>query len=519
MTTALSRRRDPQLSGLASLLASEPSAIDLSSPQAATYLANLTALPLESILAEPTDLSSTSSQLTNALTNLCASSYPTFLSLHATTEGLSSTLSSFSDTLTHLLDDIPSLEQTARTFSTEIAGIQSDRRRAALVLEHTTKLQDLLELPLLADACVRNGYFQEALDLAAHAAALAARFPRVPVVQDVRAEVDASVRVLLVQLLALLREPGKLPALFKAVTFLRRMHVLPEPELALAFLTGRLAVLDVALQAVDKARDGDKDSWLRHAKRYVDVWREGVHDAVTQYGTIFVERADADTDAVRALLPAFTAHVLARLLAALRAALPHIADPTALTSLLTQLTYCATAFARLGLDFRPLLPPLFAGAVSAGVAAEFHGATGAWARALETLPPAQLGSPPVDPPAVGGAPHVPPQVLATCPPLANYANALLTTLNGLRLLAPVALLSELSRALDAELGEAGEAFLAYAGANGREEAVRGAGTVFVRVFVPFMRRALVEGVYGAQVTKTESIEKLARDWEAWLKEE
>src|SRR6266702_1692295 len=58
---------------------------ELSSSKATSYLEEIVTLPLDSILAEPANLSSTSSQLTNALTNLCISSYPTFLSLHSMT--------------------------------------------------------------------------------------------------------------------------------------------------------------------------------------------------------------------------------------------------------------------------------------------------------------------------------------------------------------------------------------------------------------------------------------------------
>src|SRR6266404_670262 len=178
------------------------SKLELSSPKATSYLAQLTTLPLDSILAEPDNLSFTSPQYTNALTNLCTSSYPTFLSLHSTTTGLTSTLSTFSNTLDTLLDDIPPLESAASSFSSEIASIQSSRRRAALVLEHSSKLQDILELPILADACVRGGHFQEALDLASHAARLVARFPHVQAVQDVYAEANGAIRTLLGQLLA-----------------------------------------------------------------------------------------------------------------------------------------------------------------------------------------------------------------------------------------------------------------------------------------------------------------------------
>ncbi|KAI0317249.1 Dor1-domain-containing protein [Amylostereum chailletii] len=506
---------------LVDILTPEPSKLDLSSPQASEYLSYITSLDLDSLLSEPTNLSSTSSHLTNALTNLCTSSYSTFLSLHATTGDLTTTLSSFSSTLDGLLEDIPILETSARSLSAEINGVQSERRRAALVLEHSAKLQDVLELPLLAESCVRNGYFQEALDLAAHAAALAARFPTVHVVQDVRAEVDSAVRTLLTQLLGMLRSPAKLPLLFKAVSFLRRMQVLPEEELALAFLTGRLETIDLALSAVDLEKKGveadrEREAWVRYMKKYIDVWREGVHDVVTQYTTIFLDRPSTSTSpsgtpsTLSALLPTFTTHLLSRLLDALREALPHIPDPTALTSLLTQLTYCATSFARVGLDFRLLLPPLFADAVRRGVTAEFVSATSAWERALDTKKPpttwlvvaSAVHSPPLPQEnTLAGAAYTPPAFLASYPPIANYLNALLTTLNSLRLLAPVSLLPELVQALDAALADAARAFVKRPEESKEDELilVKAAGTVFVKVLVPFVRRALVEGVYGFPV--------------------
>jgi hypothetical protein len=253
MTDACSPQleRGLPLAAWGDILSGAHSKVELSSPKAAAYLSQLASLSLGSILAEPDNLSSTSSQLTNALTNLCTSSYPTFLSLHRTTTGLTSTLSSFSDTLDTLLEDIPSLEPAAQSFSSEITSIQSSHRRAALILEHSSKLQDILELPVLPDACVRRTHFQEALDLATHAARLAARVPQVRAVQDVHAEANAAIRALLGQLLATLRAPGKLPTLFRAVSFLRRMRVFLERELALAFLTGRVEVLNVAVTSAE----------------------------------------------------------------------------------------------------------------------------------------------------------------------------------------------------------------------------------------------------------------------------
>ena len=518
--------RDLPLAALGDILSRGNSKLELLSPKAATYLAQLTTLPLGTILSEPDNLSSTSSQLTNALTNLCTSSYPTFLSLHRTTTGLTSTLSSFSDTLDTLLEDIPALESATHSFSSEITSIQSSRHRAALVLEHSSKLQDILELPVLADACVRGGHFQEALDLATHAARLAARFPHVQAVQDVHAEANAAIRALLGQLLATLRAPGKLPTLFRAVSFLRRMRVFPERELALAFLTGRLEALNVALASAEGEKRGldAPDAWVRYMKKYIDTWREGVHDLLTQYAAIFLERPlpdlpPEDLHTLRSLLPACTAQLLARLLDALRSALPRLPDAPALTALLTQLTYCATSFARLGFDFRTLLPPLFEDAVRARVSGEFSKAADEFARTSGAGWTA-VGAPRRDSRGgVGtttGGLHVPPQALVVYPPVAVLANALLAALNGLRLLAPVALLGDLANALDASLARAAGALLEAP----REEA-RGAAKAFVLLLVPFVRRGLIEGVYGSDlgdVPPNEALREMMEKMGSWVDE-
>jgi len=125
-----------------------------------------------------------------------------------------------------------------------------------------------------------------------------------------------------------------------------------------------------------------------------------------------------------------------------------------------------------------------------------------------------------------------------------YANDLLTTLNGLRLLAPKNLYRELLTELDKSLDEAGAAFVdvitttpltisssssAYGlqgalskeepGEKGRRTRVY-LGSLFVNVFVPFIRRALVEGVYGSEGEERENDWKsqlgFVRTWEDWL---
>ncbi|KIP03631.1 hypothetical protein PHLGIDRAFT_110631 [Phlebiopsis gigantea 11061_1 CR5-6] len=536
-------------------------------PEFSLYLTQLTGLPLSELEAEPTALSSSSAQLTNAITTLCHTSYPTFLSLHTTTSTLSSSLSSLSSSLDSLLSALPALESSARSFAQETREIQKERRKASLVLEQHDKLYDVLSLPMLLDSCVRNHNYNEALLLSNHATTLAQRFPSNPLIQSVKGECDARVQAMLTQLLAMLREQAKLPALFRAVSFLRKMKVLDEQELALAFLTGRGAYLDGALKAVDIERQGiegdknkDKEVYARFLKKYVDVWREGMYDVVTQYTTIFLERAPSTSGSPPAqlhmLLRMFTTQYLQAMLTLLRETLSLIPDPSLLTSLLTQLTYCANSFARVGLDFKPLLAPIFVDAVRLGVTQELQDASAAWSAKITSSSsgkervgttakrPSQLlvsaATAPLPPvPSASqinalraGPPHVPPQILASYPVLAVYTNAILSSLNSLRLLAPVELYHDLARALETSVVESATTLLQYAREKPWTNSGKGSltemqtaedntvlqavGAVFFDIFVPFVLRALSEGVYGRSWTTDaipQALEDVRKSWE------
>ncbi|EIM80044.1 Dor1-domain-containing protein [Stereum hirsutum FP-91666 SS1] len=575
----------------------------------------------------PTSLSSTSSQLTNALTTLCTSSYPTFLSLHTSTSSLHSSLDTFSTSLSTLLDTLPALESSSKSFSTQIKHVQSERQKASLVLDQSSKLNDILEPPFLTETCILNGFYAEALDLHCHAAALAFKFPDVRVVADVKAEVDGAIRGLVQGLVGTLREPGvKLPALWKAVGFLRKMGVFGvgeegEEELAVAFLSGRGECLEAALRAVGAGMEGEvgvglgvgasvgKEGWVRYLKKYMDMWREGVHDVVTQFSTIFLTPSTSSTSTgtstppktltplplrpstptlssptsstsprtpstfILTLLPTFTSNAIhTHLLPTLHTVLPHIQDPSSLTSLLTQLTYCATSFSRIGLDFRGLLGPIFEDTVRWSVESALKSATEEFVTLVQRetqlgtrtkgrrLPSAWLVSTTplgaiqvpqaVQANVLDGTPaHVPPHMLTSYPPLAVYVNAILTTFNSWRLLAPAALLPVLLSDLDEALATSGEVLLNYvrivedglSGAEGddnetetekgvREKevfVVRRAGEVWVRVLVPFLRRGMSEGVYGAPLEVVdgedgeerkvgEKLERVMVEWRSWL---
>ncbi|KAG5350827.1 hypothetical protein C0989_009125 [Termitomyces sp. Mn162] len=580
------------------------------------YEGHLTTLSLPALLAEPGALQTQAHHLTSSLTSLTHTSYPTFLSLHRTTAALTTSLSSLASSLSDLIStSLPALQDATAAWNTRTTDILRERSKARLVLDHHDKIKDLLDIPIFIDSCVRNGYFQEALALSSHVGVMAARPGAPPIIASVHAEVEGAIAQMLIVLLGTLNEPGrKLPALWKAVNFLRKMEAFApgkdksehgisglitdeassEELLALAFLSGRLSCLTSALEPISrdihrltnsttdeapslgipKLSDRDKEDIARFLKKYIDVWREGAYDILTQYSTIFLEQhphphptspilaSKSPTHQRRSsvqltsppqhpaptpapsLLPFLSPHLLSQLLPLLQSTLPLPPLPF-ISSILTQLTYCATAFTRVGLDFRGLVGTLVSSAIASSVRQSLqeielllpenssNKSSGKVRSFCERKPSEWLvvssvvDAPPA-PAQVQTPPHIPPQMLASYPPLAKYTNAVLGVLNALRLLAPIGILYELVGMIDETLGRAGEELMGYlkgfVGKDKEESEVqvsRAVGEAYFQVLVPFVRRALVEGVYGVPMSELgelgvdgeERLKKVLEEWE------
>lgn len=548
------------------------------------YLSYLTSLHLTDLKSEPAKLNSSSAQLTNVLITLCHTSYPTFLSVHQSVNTLSTSLDAFSSSLDALINVLPVVEQKAKGFLEEVKDVQAERKKMKVVVENLGRVEEIVGVGSVVEGCVRSGWYGEAVEVEMRIANLARMLDPDGrgVVWDVKAEVDQRIRSMVGDLLSGLRESGtnKLPVLFKTVGFLRKMGVLDEEEIAQAFLSCRLGCLKRSLEDLDVERrtsgaftpitpsfqqSSVSASGERYLKKYVDVWREGVYDLVSQFTTIFLERPAASPETaefLHSLLTTYTTHLLSVLLGTLEVTLPTVQDPSALNSLLTQLTYCATSFSRIGLDFRWIIGGLFEDAVRTSVMKGFHDARDKFIHTVSSTSSTVLSisSSSTSTTAAGSSstvepnldavrldttnpPHVPPHIITSHKPTVVYANDLLTTLNGLRLLAPKNLYRDLLTELDKSLDESGMAFvdvitttpltvpsLSTSGSQGtlsKEEAEgKGKklrvylGSLFVKVFVPFIRRALVEGVYGFEGEEAEKDWRselgFVRTWEDWL---
>lgn len=65
----------------------------------------------------------------------------------------------------------------------EAEEIGASRRMNSLTLNRHTEILEILEIPQLMDTCVRNGYYEEALELAAYVKRLEKKYTSLPVIQ------------------------------------------------------------------------------------------------------------------------------------------------------------------------------------------------------------------------------------------------------------------------------------------------------------------------------------------------
>ncbi|KAI9100512.1 Dor1-like family-domain-containing protein, partial [Phlyctochytrium arcticum] len=438
-------------------------------PDYLSYLDQLTATSLESLKLEPAKLRREASQLQTQLADLAFREYRTFLHANDCTRAMHETFDGLLTRLDALTAQIPDLASSCQSFAASSAiDVLKQRRREHLLLNQHSKMVELLEIPQLMDTLIRNGYYEEAMDLHAHVRRLLLRYPRIELLKSVADELEAATKLMLTQLVNLFTGDVKLPVCIRVIGYLRRMEAVPEPELRLIFLQQRDKYFKRRLEETcgkTPSPNALSKDHVDHLKKYIDVWtnRECFFDIVAQYRGIFSDSQsttnpsssalpksastfvyDSEThqSLTQSILSSYVTFRVQHLCAMLQAHLPYITDATQIASLCSQVMYFGQSLGWVGIDFRVVVSSLFEDAIegivrkttSQGVR-EFVG----WIREQTVLPMgSDLGST-IKNPGTGSANSqlrvIPaPTGLLAHPPLAHLLNAYFTAYNHLRAL-------------------------------------------------------------------------------------
>lgn len=132
------------------------------------YLTKLGSLKLDDVLKEPAKLQDERASILQHTQDLTVTNYKTFIQ---TAECSRNLLENFNNTeckADELLENIPKFEHKLCSFANDSNGINEMRRLNMLTLDKSPQLQEILELPQLMGSFIKDGLFEEALELAGY---------------------------------------------------------------------------------------------------------------------------------------------------------------------------------------------------------------------------------------------------------------------------------------------------------------------------------------------------------------
>uniref|UniRef100_A0A3Q2QFU1 Conserved oligomeric Golgi complex subunit 8 n=1 Tax=Fundulus heteroclitus TaxID=8078 RepID=A0A3Q2QFU1_FUNHE len=435
-------------------------------PDFSAYLSELSACGLDKLGREPERLADERNQILQQTRELAFSNYQTFIRTADCTEHIYRDFGRVEGSVSRLLDKLPRFGERCRNFMKEAEEIGVSRRMNSLTLNRHTEILEILEIPQLMDTCVRNGYYEEALELAAYVKRLEKKHSTLPVIQGIVREVRQSAQLMLNQLLQQLRTNSQLPVCLRVIGYLRRMDVFTEAELRVKFLQARGSWLSSILAAVPQ-----EDPYF-HITKTIEACRVHLFDVITQYRAIFSDEDPLAPPAgsqvalsEAAIFHGWVVQKVAEFLETLKRDLRRGVGGR-LDSLLGQCMYFGLSFSRVGADFRGQLPPLFQqvaletfrGAVQEAVE-KFQEDMNLYT--LVALPSVLGGAVPPAAPGVQPGTLQPPMALLDFQPLACFLNNVLSAFNDLRLCCPLGLAQDVSRSLEDGLKTVTRHFLVF----------------------------------------------------------
>ena len=425
-------------------------------PEFSLYLSQLSSFDIHKLTLEPARLANERCRVLDVTQELAFQNYKTFIKVAKCSKDIFKDFGVIEMRLQSLLNKLPMLSEHGQNFMKEAAGISAIRGSNSLTLTRHTELLEILEIPQLMDTCVRNQYYEDALELMFYVKRLDKKsfISEIPLMANVIKDVQQSSQLMLEQLLSQLRAAIQLPACLRVVGFLRRLECFTETELRLRFLQARNAWLESVLSTVSEG-ENDKDAY-ELITRTIEIYRVHLFDIVTQYRAIFSDDSDllfhdrlskmVDNQPYEAaIFHCWLTYRIDIFLQLLESCLEKGVG-NRLDSVLGQCMYFGQSFSRVGADFRGLLLPIFQRAVSSSflkliqdTTKEFETEMMSYSLLASSVSYNQIAAPAA--PIASSSTEVlqPPISLLDHPPLAVYVNGVLYAFNQLRICLPLSM--------------------------------------------------------------------------------
>ncbi|RYQ83300.1 hypothetical protein Ahy_B10g101957 isoform B [Arachis hypogaea] len=408
--------------------------LPLASDSQQPYVSELLSFTLDRLHKEPELLSVDAERIRRQMQEVAVMNYRSFISAADALIAIREEVTFIDKHLEVMINEVPKLTSGCTEFIESAEQILEKRKMNQTMLANHSTLLDLLEIPQLMDTCVRNGNYDEALDLEAFVGKLSTMHPKLPVIQALAAEVRLTTQSLLSQLLQKLRSN---------IQFLRCRE---------GWLTGIL-------------EDLDQSNPYEYLKGMINCHRMHLFDVVNQYRAIFADdTSGSEENYDGGLLFSWSMHQITSHLQTLKVMLPKINEGGSLSNILDQCMYCAMGLGWVGLDFRGLLPSLFEEAVLNLFSKNMSTAVENFQLALDShrwVPLPAVGFPANTVGEESQEDVTPPSYLMENPPLAVFINGVSAAMNELRPCAAISLKHVVAQELIKGLRAVSDSLLLY----------------------------------------------------------
>ena len=426
------------------------------------YLQELNSFHIDRLQSEPRNLFEKKQTINEEIKTLAFTNYKTFIRTAQCSKDIYSDFSIIDQKLDELMDKIPPFQLESENFTKNIHSMNSSRRSTNQTLQKHNQLLEILEISQVMETCVRNEYYDEALDLADYVKRLDKKYSSsIPLIQQITDDANRFLNLMLNQLLLQLKTNIQFNQCLKIISLIRRMDVYSESELRIKFLQLRDCWLTSLLQRLPTS-----DPYT-HLTKTIEELRIHLFDIINQYKALF-----ADDDAIYSsanvanqdrllssllllnnkdlneskLFYCWLQSKIDQFLSILEKDLK-LGVGSRIDSLLNQSMYFGLAFSRVGLDFRALMMPIFERAILTKIVDQVNMACDKFTHSLSKLNWIELSSEKsrlqdfFDSNSTSSIIN-PPIKLLDFQPLALYLNTLLHCFNEIKLCLPISIHSK-----------------------------------------------------------------------------
>ncbi|XP_050504327.1 conserved oligomeric Golgi complex subunit 8 [Diabrotica virgifera virgifera] len=434
---------------LSTLFPNEPTDELVYNPPIQDYLTKLGTYKIKDLNTEPDKLKQEALVLQEQIQELAITNYKTFIETALCSKDLFTKFSVIEDKVNDLLGGVPVFEEKCETFGEVSSKINALRRIDSITLAKSAQILEILEIPQLMTSFIRDGLYEDALELFNYVRKLSFKHSDVAIFKNINDDVNKAWILMLHQLLSQLRQDISLPKCLQIVGHLRRMDIFSEPELRLKFLQTRTYWLEQQLNSL-----GKEDPTV-HLTKTIEVTRINLFNILTQYSAIFNDDerspltvASDKTINQPLIFKGWVQYQIGIFVKTLDSCLDNV---TSFEMILDQCMYFGHSFSKVGCDFRHLLIPIFTKHIQKRFVNNVAKADRNFMKNIEKFTLIDKNNPSKSWKFNKDDTVRPPESLLEFYPLAEYLNNILAALNQLRLCPPIALIDEVVDTLQASM--------------------------------------------------------------------